>query len=153
MGGKEDRVKTMILLTIISAILLSAVPVFAQRVVDPNELKISPAKYKNQTIKLNDKFILNRAGLSPAMTAAGYTLDKYITFGATGAGMRCFIRRTPALEKLVGELKKGERITIIGTVKQPKAKVKRAGGRVTDRYKLDMYVIEARKLEKGWENN
>ena len=145
--------KTIILMTVISAILLSAVPVFAQRAVEPNELKISPAKYKNQTIKLNDKFILNRAGLPPALTAAGYTLNKYITFGVTGAGMRCFIRRTPALEKLVAELKKGERITIIGTVKQPKAKVKRAGGRVTDRYKLDMYIIEARKLEKGWENN
>ena len=152
MGGKEVRVKTVILMTVISAILLAAVPAFAQRVVNPNELKISPAKYKNQTIKLNDKFVLNRAGLSPALTAAGYSLNKYITFGVTGAGMRCFIRRTPALEKLVGELKKGDRITIIGTVKQPKAKVKRAGGRVTDRYKLDMYIIEARKISRGWES-
>jgi len=145
-------VKTVILMTVISAILLAAVPAFAQRVVNPNELKISPAKYKNQTIKLNDKFVLNRAGLSPALTAAGYSLNKYITFGVTGAGMRCFIHRTPALEKLVGELKKGDRITIIGTVKQPKAKVKRAGGRVTDRYKLDMYIIEARKISRGWES-
>lgn len=144
--------KTVILMTVISAILLAAVPAFAQRVVNPNELKISPAKYKNQTIKLNDKFVLNRAGLSPALTAAGYSLNKYITFGVTGAGMRCFIHRTPALEKLVGELKKGDRITIIGTVKQPKAKVKRAGGRVTDRYKLDMYIIEARKISRGWES-
>ena len=55
--------KTIILMTVISAILLSAVPVFAQRVVEPNELKISPAKYKNQAIKLNDNFVLNRAGL------------------------------------------------------------------------------------------
>ena len=152
MGGKEVRVKTVILMTVISAILLAAVPAFAQRVVNPNELKISPAKYKNQTIKLNDKFVLNRAGLSPALTAAGYSLNKYITFGVTGAGMRCFIHRTPALEKLVGELKKGDRITIIGTVKQPKAKVKRAGGRVTDRYKLDMYIIEVRKISRGWES-
>ena len=38
--------------------------------------------------------------------------------------MRCFIRRTGAVEKMVTELKKGERITIIGAVKQPKAKVK-----------------------------
>ena len=152
LGGKEVRVKTVILMTVISAILLAAVPAFAQRVVNPNELKISPAKYKNQTIKLNDKFVLNRAGLSPALTAAGYSLNKYITFGVTGAGMRCFIHRTPALEKLVGELKKGDRITIIGTVKQPKAKVKRAGGRVTDRYKLDMYIIEARKISRGWES-
>jgi len=145
-------VKTVILMTVISAILLAAVPAFAQRVVDPNELKISPAKYKNQTIKLNDKFVLNRAGLSPALTAAGYSLNKYITFGVTGAGMRCFIHRTPALEKLVGELKKGERITIIGTVKQPKAKVKRARGRGTDRYKLDMYIIEVRNISRGWES-
>ena len=87
------------------------------------------------------------------MTAAGYTLDRYISFGLLKSGMRCLIRRTPALEKLVAELKKGDRITIIGTVKQPKAKVKKAGGRITDRYKLDMYVIEACKLEKGWENN
>jgi len=152
LGGKEVRVKTVILMTVISAILLAAVPAFAQRVVNPNELKISPAKYKNQTIKLNDKFVLNRAGLSPALTAAGYSLNKYITFGVTGAGMRCFIHRTPALEKLVGELKKGDRITIIGTVKQPKAKVKRAGGRVTDRYKLDMYIIEVRKISRGWES-
>ena len=152
LGGKEVCVKTVILMTVISAILLAAVPAFAQRVVNPNELKISPAKYKNQTIKLNDKFVLNRAGLSPALTAAGYSLNKYITFGVTGAGMRCFIHRTPALEKLVGELKKGDRITIIGTVKQPKAKVKRAGGRVTDRYKLDMYIIEARKISRGWES-
>jgi len=152
LGGKEVRVKTVILMTVISAILLAAVPAFAQRVVNPNELKISPAKYKNQTIKLNDKFVLTRAGLSPALTAAGYSLNKYITFGVTGAGMRCFIHRTPALEKLVGELKKGDRITIIGTVKQPKAKVKRAGGRVTDRYKLDMYIIEARKISRGWES-
>ena len=152
LGGKEVRVKTVILMTVISAILLAAVPAFAQRVVNPNELKISPAKYKNQTIKLNDKFVLNRAGLSPALTAAGYSLNKYITFGVTGAGMRCFIHRTPALEKLVGELKKGDRITIIGTVKQPKAKVKRAGGRVTDRYKLDMYIIEARNISRGWES-
>ena len=152
LGGKEVCVKTVILMTVISAILLAAVPAFAQRVVNPNELKISPAKYKNQTIKLNDKFVLNRAGLSPALTAAGYSLNKYITFGVTGAGMRCFIHRTPALEKLVGELKKGDRITIIGTVKQPKAKVKRAGGRVTDRYKLDMYIIEVRKISRGWES-
>ncbi len=138
--------KTVILMTVISAILLAAVPAFAQRVVDPNELKISPAKYKNQTIKLNDKFVLNRAGLSPALTAAGYSLNKYITFGVTGAGMRCFIHRTPALEKLVGELKKGDRITIIGTVKQPKAKVKEQGGGLPIDISLICILLKQEKL-------
>jgi len=54
------------------------------------------------------------------------------------------------MEELVGQLKKGERITIIGTVKQPKAKIKRAGGRVTDRYKLDIYIIEVSRIVIGW---
>ncbi|MEA1928142.1 MAG: hypothetical protein U9N73_08030, partial [Candidatus Auribacterota bacterium] len=70
--------KTMILLTIISAILLSAVPVFAQRVIEPNQLKVSPNKYRNITIKLEDTFINRRAGVPPALTAAGYTVNKYI---------------------------------------------------------------------------
>ncbi|MEA1928045.1 MAG: hypothetical protein U9N73_07540, partial [Candidatus Auribacterota bacterium] len=117
------------------------------------QLKVSPNKYRNITIKLEDTFINRRAGVPPALTAAGYTVNKYISFGVARAGMRCFIRRTAAMETLIAELKNGEQITIIGSVKQPKAKVKRAGGRVTDRYKLDMYIIEARKIEKGWENN
>jgi len=142
--------KTMMFMTLILAILLSALPAFGQRVVEPGELKISPNRYKNASIKLEDTFIQNRAGVPAALTAAGYTLNKYITFGVIGAGMRCFIRRSTAMEELVGQLKKGDRITIVGTVKQPKAKIKRGGGRVTDRYKLDMYIIEASKITKGW---
>ena len=65
--------------------------------------------------------------------------------------MSCFMRRSAATEKLVGELKEGDQITIVGTVKQPKAKVKRADGRITDKYKLDIYLIEVRKITKGWE--
>ena len=42
-------------------------------------------------------------------------------------------------------------VTITGTFRQPKAKVKRGDGRVTDRYKLDMYLIEVRDIVKGWE--
>jgi len=145
--------KNRIVITIILAILLIAGTAFAQRVVEPNELKVSPNKYRNITIKLKDTFILNRSGLSPALTASGYTLNKYITFGAAQAGMRCFIRRTVAQEKLIEGLRRGDRITIVGAVKQPKAKVKRANGRITDRYKLDMYIIEVREIKKGWENN
>lgn len=61
------------------------------------------------------------------------------------------MRRSAANEKLVGELKEGDRITIVGTIKQPKAKVKRAEGRVTDKYKLDIYLIEVSRITKGWE--
>ena len=133
-------------------VLVLAVPaiVLAQRVVKPEELKVSPTKYRNSTIKLQDVFVNYRAGIPTPLTAAGYTLDKYIVFGAARAGMRCFIRRSSAAEQQVMGLKKGDRITIIGTVKQPKAKVKRAGGRVTDRYKLDIYIIEASKIIPGW---
>lgn len=135
-------------------VLVLAVPamVLAQRMVKPEELKINPAKYRNSSIKIQDIFVDLRAGIPPALTAAGYKLDRYITFGARKAGMRCFIRRDSVTEKQILGLKKSERITIIGTVKQPKAKVKRgARGQVTDRFKLDMYVIEVRKIIPGWD--
>jgi len=151
-GEKEVFVKTIALMTLILAFLLSALPVFGQRVVEPGDLKVSPNRFKNASIKLEDTFIQNRAGVPTALSAAGYTLDKYITFGVKGAGMRCFVRRSMAMEELVGQLKNGARITIIGTVKQPKAKIKRGNGRVTDRYKLDIYIIEASKITKGWES-
>jgi len=137
-------------MTLVLVILLSSLPAFGQRVVEPGELKISPNRFKNSNIKLEDKFVANRSGIPASLTAAGYTLNKYISFGLSGAGMRCFVRRNAAMEELVGQLKKGERITIIGTVKQPKAKIKRGGGRVTDRYKLDIYIIEVSKITKGW---
>jgi hypothetical protein len=111
--------------------------VLAQRMVKPEELKVSPAKYRNSSIRLQDIFIDIRAGVPPALTAAGYKLDRYITFGLQKAGMRCFIRRNSQNEKLVMGLKRGDRITVSGIVKQPKAKVKIAlyqdGKRLTGR--------------------
>jgi hypothetical protein len=149
-GVKEVSVKTLIFMTLILVILLSSFPAFGQRVVEPGELKISPNKYKNASIKLEDRFILNRSGIPASLTASGYTLNKYIAFGLSGAGMRCFVRRSAAMEQLIGELKKGEQITVIGTVKQPKAKRKTAGGRKIETVKLDIYIIEASKIVKGW---
>ena len=134
-------------------VLILGIPamVLAQRVVTPEELKVSPVKYRNSTIKLQDIFIDTRAGIPPALTAAGYKLDRYISFGVQKAGMRCFMRRDSVAEKQVMGLKRGERITIIGTVKQPKMKVKRgARGQVTDRFKLDIYIIEVSKIIPGW---
>ncbi len=134
-------------------VLILGIPVMvlAQRLVKPEELKISPASYRNSSIKLQDTFIDIRAGISPALTAAGYKLDRYITFGLRKAGMRCFIRRDSVTEEQVMGLKRGERITVIGTVKQPKAKIKRgARGQVTDRFKLDIYIIEVSKIIPGW---
>ena len=142
--------KTMIIMTMILGLCRITAPAFAQRAVEPNELKISPVKYKNSSIILKDIFVNFRAGIPPALTAAGYTSQKYISFGCKQAGMRCFMRRNTANEKLIAQFKNGDRITIYGTVKQPKAKVKRAGGRVTDRYKRDMYLIVATKVEEGW---
>ena len=46
--------------------------------------------------------------------------------------------------------KKGEQITVIGTVKQPKAQRKNARGRKIDTVKLDIYIIEASQIIKGW---
>ncbi|MDP8215672.1 MAG: hypothetical protein RAO92_09240 [Candidatus Euphemobacter frigidus] len=143
--------KIMLMSGVIIGICWGAVPAFTQNTVDPNELKISPVKYKNLSIVLQDNFINVRAGIPPALTAAGYTTQKYITFGCKTAGMRCFLRRNSANENLIAQFKKGERITIRGTVKQPKAKVKRADGRITDRYKLDIYIILASEVKKGWE--
>ena len=143
--------KKFVALMIIGCICGGMGLVYAQRVVESNDLKISPAKYKNSSITLKDVFINLKAGIPPALTAAGYTSQKYISFGAKNSGMRCFMRRSTANEKLVGELKEGDQITIVGTIKQPKAKVKRGEGRVTDKYKLDIYLIEVRQITKGWE--
>ncbi len=142
--------KASLLIVITLLFCWAGEPVFAQRAVEPNDLKISPNKYKNASIILKDVFINRRSGVPPALTAAGYTTQKYISFGCRESGMWCFLRRTSANETLVGGLKDGERITVYGTVRQPKAKVKRAGGRVTDSYKLDIYLIEASKVESGW---
>lgn len=142
--------KTVIILAVILGLCWITAPAFAQRAVEPNDLKVSPNKYSNSSIILKDIFINFRAGIPAALTAAGYTTQKYISFGCKEAGMRCFMRRNTANEQLIAQFKKGDRITIYGTVKQPKAKVKRGAGRVTDRYKLDMYLIVATKVEEGW---
>ncbi len=143
--------KKFVALVIIGCVCGGLGLVYAQRVVESNDLKVSPAKYKNSSITLKDVFINLKAGIPPALTASGYTSQKYISFGARNSGMPCFMRRSAANEKLVGELKEGDEITIVGTVKQPKAKVKRGEGRVTDKYKLDIYLIEVRQITKGWE--
>lgn len=130
---------------------LAAAPAYPQRAVEPNELKINPAGYRNSSIVLRDVFINRRSGIPPALTAAGYTSQKYISFGCRGAGIWCFLRRDSVNEKTIASLKNGDRVTVYGTVRQPKAKVERAGGRVTDRYKLDIYLIEADRVVKGWD--
>ena len=143
--------KKLVALVIIGGICCSMGLVYAQRVVESNDLKISPAKYKNSSITLKDVFINLKSGIPPALTSSGYTSQKYISFGAKNSGIPCFMRRSAVNEKLVGELKQGDQITIVGTVKQPKAKVERANGRITDKYKLDIYLIEVRKVTRGWE--
>ncbi len=143
--------KKFIALVIIGCLCGGMGMVYAQRVVESNDLKISPHKYKNSSITLKDVFTKSGAGISPALTASGYTSKKYISFVAGETGMPCFMRRSIANEELVAGLKNGEKITIIGTVKQPEAEIERAEGRITDEYDLDIYVIEVRKITKGWE--
>jgi len=126
-------------------------PVLAQREVEPNDLKISPVKYKNSSIIIKDFFINLRSGVPAALTAAGYTLDKYIAFGLREAGIWCFLRRTAANEELIGTLENGVRITVRGTVRQPKAKPARGVGRGPGSFKLDIYLLEASQVEPGWE--
>jgi hypothetical protein len=143
--------KKFVALVIIGCICGGMSLVYAQRVVESNDLKVSPAKYKNSSITLKDVFTKPGAGISPALTASGYTSKKYISFVAGETGMPCFMRRSSTNEKLVAGLKEGEQITIVGTVKQPEAEVERAEGRITDKYDLDIYVIEVRQITKGWE--
>jgi hypothetical protein len=136
----------------IAAVVLLGVlilPVFAQREVDPNDLKISPVKYRNSSVVIRDFFFDRRAGVPPALTAAGYTLDRYISFGLRESGMWCFLRRNSANEELIGQLQNGVRITVRGTVRQPKAKVER--GRFSNTHKFDIYLLEASEVTPGWE--
>lgn len=124
-------------------------PVLAQREVDSNDLKISPAKYRNASVVVRDIFINRRAGIPVALTESGYTLDKYISFGLREAGIWCFLRRTTENEQLIGQLQNGQRITVRGTVRQPKVRVER--GRFGNTHKLDLYLLEANQLDVGWE--
>lgn len=133
------------------AVLLGAstLPVLAQREVEPNDLKISPAKYRNSSIVIRDIFINRRTGIPPALTAAGYTLDRYIAFGLRESGMWCFLRRNAENEEQAAGFANGEQITVRGTVRQPKATVER--GRFSNTHKFDMYLLEASQIQPGWE--
>ncbi len=130
---------------------VSVLPVLAQREVEPTDLKISPVKYKNSSIVVQDFYINRRSGIPAALTAAGYTLDKYIAFGLREAGIWCFLRRTAENEELIGTLENGVRITVRGTVRQPKAKPLRERGRGSGSMKLDIYILEASQVVPGWE--
>jgi len=137
---------------VMGAVLLIAflsTDALAQRAVEANTLKISPARYKNSYIKLQDKFINFRSAVPLALTKAGYTLDKYIAFGTAEAGMRCFMRRNAESEEEIAGLKRGDQITICGYVKQPKATVA-DDSRWKHKEKLDMYIIEVSKISPGW---
>ena len=62
-------------------VFLAAVPALAQQAIDPQELKISPLKYKNSYIKINDVYIHFRAGGPVRLDEAGYPLDRNIPSG------------------------------------------------------------------------
>ncbi len=126
-----------------------SLPALAQREVEPNDLKVSPVRFRNASIVVRDSYFDRRSGIPPALTASGYTLDKYIAFGLREAGMWCFLRRTSENEKLVSGLHNGQTITVRGTVRQAKAKVER--GRFANTHKLDIYLLEASRVETGGE--
>jgi hypothetical protein len=138
------RIVTAVVLAL--AIGAASSAVLAQQVVDPNQIKISPLKYRGSYIKIQDVYIHGRAGEPVRMQEAGYPLDQWITFGAGRAGIRCFIRRDSTTEALVGELKPQDQITIIGTIKEPRIRFN--GPR--DTLKLQP-ILEVSKLIKGWE--
>lgn len=144
--------------TILTALAVTALlagflsrPAAAGREVEPGDLKVSPARYRNASIVVRDIYIHRRAGIPPALTAAGYTLDKYILIGLRNSGMPCFLRRTAENEKLVAGLENGQRITVRGTVRQPRARPPRERGRGSEGMKLDLYLVEAGQVEAGWE--
>ena len=128
--------------------LIAATAVLAQQVLDPNQLKISPLNYRGSYIKLKDIFVKGSAGEPVRMAEAGYPLDRYITFGAKLAGIRCFIRRDSINEKLIGQLNPGDQITIIGTVKEPHINL--GARRERSQIKLQP-IIDVSKIIIGWE--
>lgn len=136
-----------IVLLIAGALIIGLVagPVCAQRAVEPNELKVSPGKYRNAYIKLNDVFMNFRVGWPQTFIEAGYTQDKYIGFSARGSGIGCFLRRNAQNEEIIAQIKPGDRITIKGYVKQPKIR-----GRFNKTWKLN-YILEVSSIEKGWQ--
>ena len=80
--------KTSMLLVIPAIVILVAGMSFGQQDLDPNALKLSPANYRNSYVRIKDIFVHNRAGIPLALTKAGYTSQKYLTFAARNAGMR-----------------------------------------------------------------
>ncbi len=138
--------RTAIAMVIALALGAAASSALAQQVVEPDQLKISPLKYRGSYIKIQDAYIHRVAGEPVRMQEAGYPLDQWITFGLFRAGIRCYIRRDSAAEALVGQLQPRDQITIIGTVKEPRVRFN--GPR--DTLKLQP-VIEVSKLIKGWE--
>jgi hypothetical protein len=134
-----------VIILVMSSVIVSA-PLIAQQALDPEQLKISPLKYKNSYIKLNDVYIHFRAGGSGRLDKAGYPLDRYVTFGAAKSGMRCFLRRDSASEALVAQFRNGDRMTIYGYVREPRIRFSNR----RDTLKL-MPIIEVSKMIKGWE--
>ncbi len=139
-----------VLVILVAAGLLAAGPALAQRVVAATELGNNPAAFHNSTIKVADVVVALPAGISQPLAAAGYTLNKYATFGLKISGIRCFVRRGGSLADEVGTLAPGTRVTVTGTLRQPVAKVDRAGGRNTERVRLERYVLEVSAVEMGW---
>ena len=140
--------KISLILTIIIAAAVFAATGFCQQLVEPNELKLNPPRYKNSYIKIHDNFVLMRAAIPFPLPQAGYTLEKYLTFGAAKSGMRCLMRRDIGNEEKVAQFKNGDRITIYGYVKQPRATY---GKGVKVRRETERYIIEVRDIRSGWE--
>jgi hypothetical protein len=128
---------------VVAIAVLGTQPVLAQRVIQPNDLKVNPTKYKNSYVEIHDVFMNFRTGWPQAFIEAGYTQSKYIGFAVRMAGMGCFMRRSAPNEEAVAQIRPGDKVTVKGYVKEPKLR-----GRVETR-KLN-YIIEANSIEKGW---
>lgn len=141
--------RIVLVAAVLTVVVFAAGIALSQQVIEPNALKLNPPSYRNSYVKIKDVFINNRAGIPVALTASGYTSQKYLTFGARKAGMRCFMRRDSVNEQTLGQFKPGDQVTITGYVKQPKATVGK--NRFKRKEKLDIYLIEVSTIKKGWE--
>jgi len=140
----KKRIITVIVIVLSS---LTALTVMAQYQVEPNDLKISPPRYRNAYITVRDHFVKLGSNVPFPLPQAGYSLDKFITFGSLDAGIRCFIRRNACSEELVSQLINGDRVTLHGYVRQPRATL---GKRVKVRGRVERYIFEVSKIERGW---
>ncbi len=141
--------RIVLVVAIVTVAVFAAGVALSQQAIEPNALKLNPAGYRNSYVKIKDIFINNRAGIPVALTKAGYTSQKYLTFGARKSGMRCFMRRDSVNEQILARFKQGDQVTITGYVKQPKATV--GQNRFKHKEKLDIYLIEVSTIKKGWE--